>query len=737
MRLERCDLQMKRAIAIFFVFIWTSAAFAYQMSLVHRAAFFIGSTYASGGTGGDPTTGVLLPSNDAYANWQMAGLQSIGGIPNRTTQCGATLTPSGGDDTTQINNAIAACPDGDFVLLGPGTFETMEGEQITINKSVTLRGTGTCNNASAPYCQTVIEDVNGIKLYTTGNQCSNTPTGPSYGTCTNQATVFMGPGEYESRWANCSFSTPCSGTTTLAADAAKGSRTIQVAQTSAFATALASSPTNLWVLIDEASAGGYLTDPSSPTSLGQVWASSDSFSSTSTTATARVIWQKHNPAATGDDFSSGQTPATSGSAGCWYSYCDRPTAEIHRVTAIGAGPCPGVNCTLTFDSPLTVAFRQSGSHNAQVYLPTNLSGVYTPFVVEAGLENVTLERFTNGDVTFSFCAYCWVKNVESRWWIFGGFTNQYGVRDQIESSYSHDCADSDNNSGGGEYGFNFDFATTETLVENSISVTCGKPMTMRSVGGGNVFAYNVIDDSYYLAASVGNAWVETQSDAGHGIASHETLLEGNMGANVDTDDTHGSEFYQTFFRNWAAGFRQTFTDPSNGQTVNDEANLPGGNGPFRTAGPMEYNYWFGYVGNVLGTSGQTTAANGWVNQGFYGTNNAMIWFSGWLNWNGSNADSHLTAQTSADYIERHANYSYLTNSISYASGYSTTLPNSFFLTSAPAYFGASGSSCTYPWPWVTPQGGSQVLMASGSGCSSYYGLPAEARYQAGTPFVQP
>ena len=29
------------------------------------------------------------------------------------------------------------------------------------------------------------------------------------------------------------------------------------------------------------------------------------------------------------------------SVGCWYSYCDRPTAELHKIASIGAGPCPG------------------------------------------------------------------------------------------------------------------------------------------------------------------------------------------------------------------------------------------------------------------------------------------------------------------------------------------------------------------------------------------------------------
>ena len=38
----------------------------------------------------------ILPSyNDASANWQKAGLQSVGGIPSRTIIC-ATVSPLGG-----------------------------------------------------------------------------------------------------------------------------------------------------------------------------------------------------------------------------------------------------------------------------------------------------------------------------------------------------------------------------------------------------------------------------------------------------------------------------------------------------------------------------------------------------------------------------------------------------------------------------------------------------------------
>lgn len=148
----------------------------------------------------------------------------------------------------------------------------------------------------------------------------------------------------------------------------------------------------MWVLIDEASASGYVTDPMSPT-LGQVWATSDAMSSSGSPATGRVVWEKHNPSlypGGGDTISSSNTPATAGSDGCSWDFCDRPTSEIHLVTAIGAGPCPGTNCTLTFDSPLTIAYRQSGSHNAQVYWPTDNTGAANPFLTYAGLENLTI-----------------------------------------------------------------------------------------------------------------------------------------------------------------------------------------------------------------------------------------------------------------------------------------------------------------------------------------------------------
>src|SRR5262249_23589303 len=49
------------------------------------------------------------------------GMMTKGGIPSRTTIC-ATLSPSGGDDSTAIQAALDSCPSNQVVKLNAGTF---------------------------------------------------------------------------------------------------------------------------------------------------------------------------------------------------------------------------------------------------------------------------------------------------------------------------------------------------------------------------------------------------------------------------------------------------------------------------------------------------------------------------------------------------------------------------------------------------------------------------------------
>ena len=149
----------------------------------------------------------------------------------------------------------------------------------------------------------------------------------------------------------------------------------------------------------------------------------------------------------------------------------------------------------------------------------------------------------------------------------------------------------------------------------------------------------------------------------------------------------------------------------------------------RAAGPTAYNYWFGFVGNVLGTALQTTSAKGWTYQGDWTA--SRIWMIGWNDGNGGQ-DPYMNGK-SGSYIFRHGNYDYVNGSIAdWASGYSQTLPNSFYLSSQPSFFSA-GASCTYHWPWVTPTGSTPIQANSCGGD----GLPAKARWVAGRPFMQP
>jgi VCBS repeat protein len=676
----------------------------------------------------DPTAGVLPPYDDVYANWANAGMQSVGGIPTRSTIC-ATVNPLGGgqDDFANIQNAINGCPAGQVVQLGAGAFSVhMADLPIRISTGITLRGTGNCGGSSSPYCQTSISVSDGALAYT-GGKCgtstSNEVACPNGGPSIIEITP-VAP-FYNYSWAKCgntgaALGTGC-GATPLTVDAAQGQTTVQVSSTSGFSV-------GQWVLIDEASGAGWVADPMNQwTGYGSVWAASDWLSPSGSPATGRVLWSKSQNGS-GWDFGS-SFPYQASSVGCWHSYCDRPTAELHKIASIGAG-------TLTFDDPLTIAFRQSGSHNAQVYggLYPNQSGSGSPisFLQNASVENLSVLRGVNGGIGMQFCAYCWIKNTEVGYWYGGGIEIAYSARSELNNVYVHHSAYSVNN--GGEYPIALDSASTEILVTNSITNFGGKGMVARAGGAGSVVSYSYVDDTMYDAQSgIGDYWVDMGLNASHYSGPHHVLFEGNWADNMDNDHTHGNSMYMTFFRNQSTGLRTPFTDPSNGDAVNDAKGLgfgvgqpyPTAPGPLRAAGPSAYNYWFAFVGNVLGVSGVTTTATGWSYQGDWSGKRMFM-----LGWNdGPGGQDPYMNGVSGSYVFRHGNYDYVTSSAQWDSNTPDhTLPNSFYLSSAPSFF-AAGNRCAYPWPWVTPTGSTQIQTNSCGGS----GLPAKARWDAGTP----
>jgi hypothetical protein len=98
-------------------------------------------------------SGIIDPSR--AIDWSTAGV--AGGIPNRTTIC-ATLNP--GATISQINNAIANCPEGQVVFLNAGTYNLGSGMLQLAKNNVTVRGAG----------------ANQTKLYFTGRgNCGGVP----------------------------------------------------------------------------------------------------------------------------------------------------------------------------------------------------------------------------------------------------------------------------------------------------------------------------------------------------------------------------------------------------------------------------------------------------------------------------------------------------------------------------------------------------------------------------------
>lgn len=115
----------------------------YQINIVATQAGASASPFtqpeAITGTGSTGGVSLLPADRDASANWRMAGMLSVGGIPNRTTVC-ATVSPlrNGQDDTDNINTAIGNCPAGQVFSRGGDVHDqrrqhhsTEQGDNVT------------------------------------------------------------------------------------------------------------------------------------------------------------------------------------------------------------------------------------------------------------------------------------------------------------------------------------------------------------------------------------------------------------------------------------------------------------------------------------------------------------------------------------------------------------------------------------------------------------------------------
>jgi len=381
----------------------------------------------------------------------------------------------------------------------------------------------------------------------------------------------------------------------------------------------------------------------------------------------------------------------------WFSRTDRPAAQIMEIESIGANK-------ITFSTPFHMTFDVS--NKAQV------TGWDTEPLTNSGLEDVYVSGVPapggnaqyNG-VVIVMAKYSWVKNVET------DRSNGYGIgideafRNIVRDSYIHSTINP--TPGGAGYGLEFSMGSADNLAENNISWNFDKVMVMRASGGGNVMAYNYMDDGWIAYQP---NWVESGINAAHMTMPHFELFEGNLSFALGADETWGGSTFITWLRNVATDHRSAWP-PLNTYLFNSVKQEEGG---CTTTGPNDNNCvpytdlgnrasaqalygddFFNYVGNVLGSSGMPVAPE---SVGFTYANDAPdwesdpvpMWIVGFGDWDypGDSATDEGVANT----IFRDGNYDFATRSVHWA-GSKQTIPDSFYSCSKPAFFGS------YKWPW--------------------------------------
>jgi len=362
-----------------------------------------------------------------------------------------------------------------------------------------------------------------------------------------------------------------------------------------------------------------------------------------------------------------------------------------------------------------------------------------PGIRYSGIEDLTAQGGTYNMFALLNAAYCWLKNVESdgSYPTFGGthVTLFHCYRCEVRESYAHHS--SHYYPGGNAYGISIEGQSTDCLVENNVVYMLNKPILGRATGGGNVVAYNYVDEAVLGLPT--DAWQETAIDASHAAFSHWDLYEGNLAPNIGTDSTHGNSGWIVFFRNWAFG-RNT-----SGYT----------SGNLRAVGIDGWNREYTTIGNVLLQPGMTTwrdlrRKTGSLLRRMRSTVRELLIAFGLhsppaisspvqLSATSATLDNPAAYRIGADCWDRntgrgpeygrwddgtalrlfyrHMDFDYATNSVYYnPESRVHTLPDSLYLTGKPPFFGS------LPWPWVDPLGKTKA-----------YTLPAKARFDAGTP----
>jgi hypothetical protein len=385
----------------------------------------------------------------------------------------------------------------------------------------------------------------------------------------------------------------------------------------------------------------------------------------------------------------------------WFIRQGRSLTQVMEVIRVNGN-------TLTFSTPFHITFKTKyGAQLSRYGTDPGRRGT-DPVLYGAGIEDLYVYGGMAGNVSVALCAYCWIKNIESHWSRGSsvGFAGTF--RSVLRDSYIHETPDP--NPGGAGYLLSLSWGASENLIENNVMWYGNKQIVMQATGGGNVIAYNYMDDafgSYYPDSPEGGL------NAGHYTTPHMELLEGNYSHNYKGDSFWGNSIYITVFRNHLSGLRAA-RPPLNTYKAND---LPYMDLKGRTAVDVQaHSDNTNFVGNVLGFQGQsllsfnqtgyTFAQTGWTYEeldAFSSVSKGKVtmWSIG-AQQAGGWSWVPATHQTQL----REGNWDWVTKSQRWhgiggpaGSGTPQPIPDSLYLTAKPAFVGSN------PWPWVNPANG--------------------------------
>ncbi len=585
----------------------------------------------------------ILGQNRAI-DWSSTSPGVVGGIPSASwTQCTTsackTVTTAGASATSaQINAALASAPANSYVLLAAGTYSLSAG--ISMAPNVVLRGAGPD--------ATFLVFTGGTSCGGEGGQvCFIDSNGYYYGGSN------VAPGTSNSAtFCGTASSGGCNNTYT------PGSITIQLSNVGSSGIA-----NGQYIYLDQ---------------------QNDNPSGASSVKSGMLVCD----GASGSDSCS----LEGGSPGRASGGIDRNMIQIVKVVSGCSTACAGAgpfNVTIT---PGIYGPKWNSSQSPGAWWSANN-------MQYAGLENLSVNSTSVGTSTESgiyfFNAFnCWISNVRSispnrnHVWLW------QSAHDTVQSSYFFGTQNAASQSYGVE-----SFIASDNLVINNIFQQVTAPI-MLGPSMGSVFAYNFgINDTYSVVA----AWMQQAFAWRHDAGALYNLSEGNITSGYWEDVFHGTGGANTAFRNYATGW----------ETGKSESTVP--------VQLFSYNRFENFIGNVLGCSNTSATYPGncgspygttyqILETGTNGPGQAAVIFD----LNSGNVEGGVTVKADpyvATSLMRWGNYDVANAAVRWnssevpsglADGYanpvpsSQTLPNSFFLTGKPNWWGSM------VWPPIGP-----------------------------------